>query len=50
METQNENNYVAPKVKIVELQSWCIICTSPGADSGADGSGNNDGYDGFQDE
>ena len=28
METQNENNYVAPKVIIVELQGQSIICTS----------------------
>ena len=28
METQNENNYVAPKVIIVELQEQSLICTS----------------------
>ena len=28
METQNENNYAAPIIKVVELQGQSLICTS----------------------
>lgn len=30
METQNENNYAAPIIKVVELQGQSLICTSLG--------------------